>query len=257
MLIRSRRASPGVRISEGAERPQVQIDPDRLLEGDDAAVPRELLTAWVLFLKSDLTEAVNALHNRLSVIGLAASEAELGLPPDRRAHLERIRNEVSRAAKITSGLLRRINASAPDTMPQLEEHPAGAAPGPARILLVEDDEANRTIMTKLFERLGYQVTGVANGVDAFEVIKLQELDCIVSDLRLPYVGGRTLFEQVEERMPQMASRFVFVTGDYTNPVSRSFLDSTGQPVIGKPYDLEALLGAVSQVIGKQAIGTGS
>jgi CheY-like chemotaxis protein len=232
----------------------VPIDEDLLVEGDDEAVPRELLAAWVLFLRNDLTESVNALHNRLGVIGLAAAEDEPGLTAAQRGNLERIRTEVNRAAEITKRLLSRINAAAPDTIPQADGQYKGVPRGAVRILLVEDDQASRTIMKRLFERLGYEVSAVTNGLDAFEVIRLQEIDCVVSDLRLPYVGGKTLFEQVEARMPQMASRFVFVTGDYTNPASRSFLEDTGQPVIGKPYELDALLGAVAQVVARHAVG---
>jgi CheY-like chemotaxis protein len=224
---------------------------------EDTEPPRELLTAWVQFLRSDLTEAVNALHNRLSVISLAASADEGMMSPEQRENLRRIKAEVSRAAKITTGLLHRVNASAPDTLPQGLAEYDGSSLGSARILVVEGDEANRIVIAKLLERLGHQVTSATNGLDAFEIIRHGDSDCIVADIRLPYLGGRTLFQQVEERLPHMASRFVFVTGDYTNPESRSFLDSTGQPVIGKPYELEALLGAVAEVVRKNAASRAS
>jgi len=224
-----------------------------LTQPDSSEAPRELLAAWVLFLRNDLTDAVNSLHNRLSVIRLAASGEETGLSPEQRENLERIRSEVSRAAKITSGLLHRMNATAPDSIPRVYDEYDSSVLGSAQILLVEGDEASRTVMTKLFQRLGHNVTAVTNGLEAFEIIRQQEIDCIIADLRLPYVGGRTLFEQVEERMPHMASRFVFVTGDYTNPESRSFLENTGQPVVGKPYELEELLGAVAQVAAKRVV----
>lgn len=210
--------------------------------------PRELLAAWVAFMKSDLTEAVDALHNRLSVIRLAATSDDPRLTRAQRENLDKIKSEVDRAAKITAGLLRRVNAGAPDSMPRISEEYDVSKLGFARILLVEADDANRIVVTKLFEKLGHRVTSASNGLEAYEVIRAGDLDCIVADLRLPFAGGRTLFEQVEEHMPQMASKFVFVTGDYTNPESRSFLEGTGQPVIGKPYELVELLGAMAQVM---------
>ncbi len=227
--------------------------PPPLPQIESGEAPRELLAAWVVFIKNDLTEAVSALHNRLNVIRIAATTEDGVLSPEQRENLERIRSEVARAAKITSGLMRRINAGAPDSIPSSYEEYGGSAIGSARILLVEGDEANRMVMTKLFQRLGHEVTAVTNGLDAFEIIRHQQLDCIIADLRLPYVGGRTLFEQVEERLPHMASRFVFVTGDYTDPDARAFLDGTGQPVIGKPYEVEALLGAVAHVASKSVM----
>ena len=89
---------------------------------------------------------------------------------------------------------------------------------------------------------------MANGFDAFTVLESVEADCIICDIKLPYLDGRTLFEQVEQRLPHLASRFVFVTGDYTNPGTLSFLKLSGQPYVCKPYELEALLGAVAVIL---------
>jgi hypothetical protein len=41
---------------------------------------------------------------------------------------------------------------------------------------------------------------------------------------------------------------VFVTGDYTNRATVEFLHNTGQPFLGKPYEMKALLGAVLAVL---------
>jgi CheY-like chemotaxis protein len=219
--------------------------------------PHELLVAWVQFLKSDIMSVVNMLHNRLNVISQTVSELETGfLPPERRQTVERIRHESERTVKITSGLLHRVNALAPDTVPPvLFEYDDSELP-PGSILLIESDEANRTVMSKLFRRLGQEVTAVTNGFEAFAVLETSEPDCIIADVRLPYLDGRTLFEQVEQQWPHLASRFVFVTGDYTNPTTVEFLQTTGQPYVGKPYEVEALLGAVVAVL-KSRIRDGS
>ena len=225
---------------------------------DSGEAPRELLAAWMQFLKDDLTEAVSALHNRLTVISVVASMDSPNLTAEQREDLKRIRAEAERAAKITVGLLRRVHAGAPDTIPTVYKDYDGRTSGRAHLLIVEADEANRTVMYKLFDRLGHRVTTVTNGLDAFEVLRQGGVDCVLSDLRLPYVGGRTLFEQVEEKLPHLASRFVFVTGDYTDPEARQFLEHTGQPVIGKPYDVAVLLGVVAEMVEKgRAVASGA
>jgi CheY-like chemotaxis protein len=211
--------------------------------------PHELLVAWVQFLKSDIMEAVNTLNNRLNVISHTAAEVDSeDLSPEMKKTLERIRSEGERAAKITTGLFHRVNALAPDTMPPiLFEYDGGKTP-PGRILIVEDDDANRTVMGKMFNRLGHRVTAVTNGFEAFSAMETDEPDCIIADVRLPYLDGRTLFEQVEQHKPHLAGRFVFVTGDYTNPATIRFLQATGQPYVGKPYEMETLLGAVAAIL---------
>jgi len=51
---------------------------------------------------------------------------------------------------------------------------------------------------------------------------------------------------VDER-PQLAQRFVFVTGDQARDETRHFLESCGQPSVTKPYDLSDLIAAIGTV----------
>jgi CheY-like chemotaxis protein len=211
--------------------------------------PPELLLAWVQFLKADIISVVNTLNNRLNVISHTVSDLAMGnLSPEKREALERIRRESERAAKLASGLLHRVNSIAPDAPPPVLFEYDGSTLPPGRILLVENDEGNQTVISKVFRRLGQEVTVVSNGYEAFAVMETVDPDCIISDVRLPYLDGRTLFEQVEQQKPHLASRFVFVTGDYTNPATIDFLKTTGQPYISKPYEMESLLGAVVAIL---------
>ncbi|UCG85708.1 MAG: response regulator [Gemmatimonadota bacterium] len=241
------------------DEPQGDGGPDHR-EGQPAAIegeepPPEVMTASLQFLKAELIEAANALNNRLNVIRAHASFDAPNLTSEQRNRLQQIKAEVDRAAQISAGLLHKVSSAAPDTIPEVLYEYDGSALGPATVLLVESDEPNRAVITRLLERLGLRVVAAANGLEAYEVLEKSQIDCVISDLRLPFVGGRTLFEQIEYNMPHLASRFVFVTGDYVNPESRDFLDKTGQPVIGKPYELEALLGAVAAILRKVAIAS--
>ncbi len=162
--------------------------------------------------------------------------------------LAQIEMEVDRASKITGGLLHRVTTGARDMPPPvwnvLRDRPVRMG----HILVLEDDDANRGVITRMFRRLGHKVTAVSNGIEAFEMLEEGSVDCVICDLQMPYLGGKGLFEQVERWLPHYASRFVFVTGDYTRPVSREFLLVAGQPVIGKPYEIETMLAAVATVL---------
>jgi CheY-like chemotaxis protein len=235
-----------------AERPEEPASREPIpkrADGKFGDASQELLGAWVQFLKADILEAVNALHNRLNVISHTATEANSDdHAPELRQALQRIRSEGERAANITTGLLHRVDALAPDTVPPVLFEFDGSQLPSGRILLVENDEGNRTVVSKVLRRLGQEVTAVTNGLEAFAELDSAGADCIICDVKLPYLDGRTLFEQVEQRLPHLASRFLFVTGDYTNPGTLSFLKITGQPYIGKPYELEALLGTVAMIL---------
>jgi two-component system NtrC family sensor kinase len=118
-----------------------------------------------------------------------------------------------------------------------------------RILVVDDDQVNRQAMVLLLEREGHDVMAVENGLEAIERLGERDtvFDAVVTDLQMPRLGGRALYEQLVDERPQLAQRFVFVTGDQARDETRHFLESCGQPSVTKPYDLSDLINAIGQV----------
>src|SRR3989441_588816 len=82
-----------------------------------------------------------------------------------------------------------------------------------RILVVDDDAVNRQAMRLLLEREGHEVVAVENGLEAIERLgpASDRFDAVVTDLQMPRLGGRALYEQLREQRPLLAERFVFVT----------------------------------------------
>ena len=122
-----------------------------------------------------------------------------------------------------------------------------------RILVVDDDAVNRQAMVMLLEREGHQVTAVENGVEAMQQLDDRDasFDAIVTDLQMPRLGGRAMYEQLVTGRPLVAKRFVFVTGDQARGETRTFLENCGQPSVTKPYDLSDLINAIGTVARKK------
>jgi CheY-like chemotaxis protein len=122
-----------------------------------------------------------------------------------------------------------------------------------RILVVDDDAVNRQAMVLLLEREGHQVVAVENGLEAMERLGDRDtaFDAVITDLQMPRLGGRAMYEQLVNSRPLVAKRFVFVTGDQARGETRSFLDNCGQPSVTKPYDLSDLINAVGTVARKK------
>jgi len=114
---------------------------------------------------------------------------------------------------------------------------------------VDDDAVNRQAMRLLLEREGHEVVAVENGLEAIERLgpASDRFDAVVTDLQMPRLGGRALYEQLQEQRPQLAERFVFVTGDRARDETRRFLDECGQPSVMKPYDFNDLIAAIGKV----------
>src|SRR2546425_176769 len=130
--------------------------------------------------------------------------------------------------------------------------PAGSLPR-IRILVVDDDAVNRQAMVLLLEREGHQIVAVENGLEAMERVGERDsaFDAIVTDLQIPRLGGRAMYEQLVNSRPLVARRFVFVTGDQARDETRSFLENCGQPSVMKPYELGDLINAIGTVSRKK------
>lgn len=115
------------------------------------------------------------------------------------------------------------------------------------VLLVEDEPAVLKAVGKLLRTAGHTVTHTADGLEAFAALQRGGLDAVVCDIRMPSLGGVGFYEQMEERYPTLAGRTIFVTAFADEPPVRRFLEQTGQPFFGKPFQPPALLAEVERI----------
>lgn len=59
----------------------------------------------------------------------------------------------------------------------------------ARILLVDDDAAQRLVCQKELESEGYEIILAADGLEAIEYLKKEKVDLVVLDIRMPQMDG--------------------------------------------------------------------
>ncbi len=69
---------------------------------------------------------------------------------------------------------------------------------PMRILVVDDEENFRSTLRDFLEAHNHQIFEAGNGVQALEVLGNEELDLIISDMRLPMMDGITFTQKVKE-----------------------------------------------------------
>ena len=63
----------------------------------------------------------------------------------------------------------------------------------------------------------------------------EHYDVILTDIRMPDLDGRALYQEIEQRWPRHAGRIVFVAGDTLASALREFVFQSGRPVIEKPF----------------------
>jgi PAS domain S-box-containing protein len=118
-------------------------------------------------------------------------------------------------------------------------------------ILIVDDEPTicRAIGRMLKERCA--VSTATSGREALERVTQEgSFDLILCDLMMPDVTGAELFETVRAVRPEMADRFVFMTGGAFTPRAREFLAGVPNPSLDKPIEPKVLRKMVDEIIGR-------
>ena len=110
----------------------------------------------------------------------------------------------------------------------------------AHILVIDDEEPVVTLMTEILQLDGHRVTPAFNGAEAIALLNADEYDLILSDVRMPAVGGPTFFEILQTTRPDLLPKVMFVTGDTMSASTQEFLQRAARPVLSKPFDPERL-----------------
>jgi CheY-like chemotaxis protein len=115
-----------------------------------------------------------------------------------------------------------------------------------RILVVEDETNVRELEAEILRGEWAHVDTAVDGTDALRLLAEHVYAAIVSDLAMPKLDGRGLYEEVERRWPTAQGRLVFVTGYAEAEEYEEFLRQSGVPVVAKPFRIADLIAAVQR-----------
>jgi two-component system cell cycle sensor histidine kinase/response regulator CckA len=165
--------------------------------------------------------------------------------------VKQLNGYVDVASAPDSGTTVRIYFPVLDATAAVEEARAEAVPslgGNETILVVEDEEAIRRTIKRALEGQGYEVILAGDGEEALEVVRTQEtgIHLIISDLIMPKLGGRQLFEALEREGMQVP--FLFTSGYSAREVQTSEDVSDDVPLLLKPWTLIDLFTRVREVL---------
>ena len=73
-----------------------------------------------------------------------------------------------------------------------------------RLLLVDDDKNTLDGLVKILTRDGFSVSGVLSGDEALNLLSRENFDIVLTDLKLPGMGGLSLIHEVRKKKTQMA-----------------------------------------------------
>ncbi len=129
---------------------------------------------------------------------------------------------------------------------------ASTTSGELPYCLVVDDEAPlRNVLMQLMRDQGFRCLDAANGLDALGQLERHAIPLVLSDLRMPRMGGIELLREIRTRFPDTAVLMITAVADVD--VAVNCLASGASDYVVKPYQLEDVRARVAQALEKRRL----
>jgi CheY-like chemotaxis protein len=162
----------------------------------------------------------------------------------------RIYSEVGKGTTMRIFLPRHAGEEDAESLPaQLTEAPRAQAG--ETVLIVDDDEAVRMLVTEVLQELGYGAIEAADGTSGLNVLQSNaRIDLLITDVGLPGgMNGRQIADAARVRRPGL--KVLFITGYAENAVVRNGYLEAGMQIMIKPFTMEALAARIQDVIASE------
>jgi DNA-binding NtrC family response regulator len=122
-------------------------------------------------------------------------------------------------------------------------------PETARILIVDDDENIRKVLSTILEDEGYIVESTETAKKGIEKTEHEFYNLALIDVRLPDMEGIELLAKMRDTKPKM--RKIIVTGYPTLQNAVAAVNKGADAYIMKPFDVEKMLQTIKEQLSKQ------
>src|SRR5262245_50161477 len=119
-----------------------------------------------------------------------------------------------------------------------------SAPKTPRILIVDDDAGQRSLLDSFLKSQGFDTVPVASGEKALEVLRSGHISMMVSDVRMPGMSGLDTLRQARKEHAALPILLVTAYADIREAVDA--MRDGAVNYLSKPIDLDELLALVGQ-----------
>jgi CheY-like chemotaxis protein len=107
-----------------------------------------------------------------------------------------------------------------------------------RILVVDDNEIVRIVVTKMISRLGYEVLATDSGEKGLSLFLKNQFDLVITDFEMPGMDGIELAIRIKEKSP--FTLVILMTGHGKNPTLAKLSGTLVDQALFKPFGLQEI-----------------
>jgi len=111
-----------------------------------------------------------------------------------------------------------------------------------KVAVIDDDQSVRSSLARAIKTAGMEVASFSSADEFLNDPSLNQIDCAVTDVRMPGIDGLALQEMLARTQPHLS--LVFITGQGDVPISVRAMKGGAVDFLEKPVDRKALLEAV-------------
>jgi DNA-binding NtrC family response regulator len=116
----------------------------------------------------------------------------------------------------------------------------------AHILIVDDEERMRHLLSILLARRGYRVDQAADGVDALEMVRNTPFDMVIADIKMPRMDGLGLLSRIREM--DIPCPVVFITAFATVDSAVEAMRAGAADYITKPFEEDRIVLTIERTL---------
>lgn len=170
-------------------------------------------------------------------LGLAIAA---GLLREQDGTLTLLQHPSGTGARVTISLPLAAGSGRFHRLQRVEAHP--------QVLVVDDEPLIAELLADCLTEIGCEVRTVGSAKDAWELITRQPLRAIIADLHLADGSGIDLLERATTTHAHLVGHVALVTGDINTPELRRAAQSSGLPLLTKPFRLEQMTEFVAKLL---------
>ena len=116
------------------------------------------------------------------------------------------------------------------------------------VLVVDDDKQLAEALHWILADENYLVDVAFDGEEALLKVRVHEYDAVICDVMMPRLRGDEFYVQAKKLRPNLANRFIFITGFAADSDIREFLTARRLKHLIKPFPIKQLMTAVKELL---------
>jgi len=120
-----------------------------------------------------------------------------------------------------------------------------------RIMVVDDDEGMRHILSMALSGMGYEAVAASSGTEALNLLLKSSFALVLTDLEMPGMDGLNLASHIKDKFSDIP--VVLMTGQAKEDVMERMKGNYVDDVIFKPFRLEDILKTVQKMLGAESL----